>query len=90
MGYTSIYIAYVGLIHSLPTHCSKLFAKKVEKLFSSDELVDSPETASSLYRCGICHKLVTNTLDKKLPCLQSRSLISLYCRLLKLILSQSS
>ncbi|KAF6026467.1 KIAA1841 [Bugula neritina] len=58
---------------------SKLFAKKVEKLFDCETLNasgDSPENASTLYKCKACEKLLTKTLEKKLPCIISRMLVN--------------
>ncbi|XP_076453288.1 SANT and BTB domain regulator of class switch recombination-like isoform X2 [Babylonia areolata] len=52
---------------------SKLFSKKLEKLFSSDYAsADSPEDASTLFRCSVCHRLLTATLEKKVRCMPSR------------------
>jgi len=51
---------------------SKLFAKEIEKLFDSESYADSPQKACSLYKCKACGKILTPTLEKKLPCVQSR------------------
>ena len=54
---------------------SKLFAKKVEKLFeleSSKNNADSPESACTLYKCKACEKLLTKTLERRLDCITSR------------------
>ncbi|XP_067928576.1 SANT and BTB domain regulator of class switch recombination-like [Watersipora subatra] len=65
---------------------SKLFAKKTEKLFETDVSrkinPDSPENASTLYRCKACGKLLTKTLEKKLSCISSRMLVDRYGSLL--------
>ncbi|XP_013382557.1 uncharacterized protein KIAA1841 homolog isoform X1 [Lingula anatina] len=55
---------------------SKLFAKKIEKLFEPDAVnLCSPEKAITLFRCSVCHKLLTKTLEKKLKCATSRTTI---------------
>ena len=52
---------------------SKLFSKKLEQLFNATTPNPcSPENASTLYRCSVCKKLLTKTLDSKLKCMQSR------------------
>lgn len=61
---------------------SKLFAKKVEKLFDSNySSLWCPENASTLYRCSICKKVLTRNLESKVKCLQSRMMISRQGRL---------
>ncbi|XP_077995774.1 SANT and BTB domain regulator of class switch recombination-like [Glandiceps talaboti] len=54
---------------------SKLFCKKIEDLFDLDGTVDSPASAATLYRCGICKKLLTQELKSKLKCLPNRMCI---------------
>ncbi|XP_064620548.1 SANT and BTB domain regulator of class switch recombination-like isoform X2 [Lineus longissimus] len=55
---------------------SKLFCKKVEKLFESENsTLCSPENASTLFRCGVCKKLLTKNLQSKVKCAQSRMTI---------------
>ncbi|XP_056008643.1 SANT and BTB domain regulator of class switch recombination-like isoform X5 [Ostrea edulis] len=52
---------------------SKLFAKKLEKLFDPEVVnPDSPDNASTLFRCSICKKILTKTLEKKIKCMPSR------------------
>ncbi|XP_062589863.1 SANT and BTB domain regulator of class switch recombination-like isoform X3 [Saccostrea cucullata] len=52
---------------------SKLFAKKLEKLFDPDLTnPDSPENASTLFKCSICKKIMTQNLEKKIKCMPSR------------------
>lgn len=63
------------LLYLVPCYYSKLFAKKVEKLFdleSSKNNADSPESACTLYKCKACDKLLTKTLEKRLNCITSR------------------
>jgi hypothetical protein len=56
---------------------SKLFAKKVEKLFdATGNIPGSPENASTLFRCSFCKKILTKNLEKKLKCVQSRMTIN--------------
>ncbi|XP_068183807.1 SANT and BTB domain regulator of class switch recombination [Antennarius striatus] len=48
---------------------SKLFQKKIEQLFDwSYRSRDSPGNASSLYRCGVCLKLLTKDTERKISC----------------------
>ncbi|KAK3084935.1 hypothetical protein FSP39_021652 [Pinctada imbricata] len=52
---------------------SKLFAKKLERLFEKDTVnPDSPENASTLYRCSVCKKMLTHNLERKIKCMPSR------------------
>ncbi|XP_041922473.1 uncharacterized protein KIAA1841 [Alosa sapidissima] len=52
---------------------SKLFQKKIERLFEPDrENSDSPGSAASLYRCGLCHKLLTKDTERKIPCVPGK------------------
>ncbi|KAL8594510.1 hypothetical protein ACOMHN_024955 [Nucella lapillus] len=61
---------------------SKLFSKKLEKLFSPDyPCADSPENASTLYRCSVCHRLLTANLEKKVRCMPSRMTVDYHGRL---------
>ncbi|KAF0021894.1 hypothetical protein F2P81_025853 [Scophthalmus maximus] len=48
---------------------SKLFQKKIERLFDhSHRSRDSPGNASTLYRCGLCLKLLTKDTERKISC----------------------
>ncbi|KAL3856393.1 hypothetical protein ACJMK2_011160 [Sinanodonta woodiana] len=64
---------------------SKLFAKKIERLFEVDfNNPDSPENCSTLYRCSVCKKLLTKILERKVKCSTSRMTIDkrgnlIYC-----------
>lgn len=52
---------------------SKLFQKKIECLF--DHLYknqDSPGNASTLYRCGLCLKLLTKVTERKISCVPGK------------------
>ncbi|PVD33053.1 hypothetical protein C0Q70_08501 [Pomacea canaliculata] len=61
---------------------SKIFAKKLECLFSPDySSPDSPENASTLFRCTICKRLLTVNLEKKVRCMPSRMTIDRWGRL---------
>lgn len=52
---------------------SKLFAKKLEKLFEVDFTnQDCPENASTMFRCSVCKKLLTKNLERKVKCMPSR------------------
>ncbi|XP_052074715.1 SANT and BTB domain regulator of class switch recombination-like isoform X1 [Mytilus californianus] len=52
---------------------SKLFAKKLEKLFDANSTnPDSPECAATLMRCSVCKKVMGGSLEKKLKCTPSR------------------
>ncbi|ESO96290.1 hypothetical protein LOTGIDRAFT_63818, partial [Lottia gigantea] len=55
---------------------SKLFSKKLEKLF--DRNYNSPDSlgsASSLHRCSVCKRLLTDTMKKRVKCMPSRMTI---------------
>ncbi|KAK0045577.1 hypothetical protein Bpfe_024943 [Biomphalaria pfeifferi] len=55
---------------------SKLFAKKIEKLFEPDgPSPDSPEKATSLLRCMICKRHLIESLKPFVKCLPSRMTI---------------
>ncbi|XP_060598955.1 SANT and BTB domain regulator of class switch recombination-like isoform X3 [Ruditapes philippinarum] len=55
---------------------SKLFAKKLEKLFEPDFTnQDCLENASTLFRCSICKKMLTRNLERKVKCMPSRMTI---------------
>ncbi|XP_052800650.1 SANT and BTB domain regulator of class switch recombination-like isoform X2 [Mya arenaria] len=55
---------------------SKLFAKKLERLFEADFTnQDCPENASTLFRCSVCKKMLTRTLESKVKCMPSRMTI---------------
>ncbi|XP_051579581.1 SANT and BTB domain regulator of class switch recombination-like isoform X2 [Myxocyprinus asiaticus] len=52
---------------------SKLFQKKIERLFDPDnQNHDSPGNASTLHRCGLCHKLLTKETERKIPCVPNK------------------
>nr|KAG5691777.1 hypothetical protein BaRGS_014777 [Batillaria attramentaria] len=61
---------------------SKLFAKKLEKLFLPDfTSPDSPESAASLFRCSVCRRLLTANLEKKVRCMPSRMTVDFHGKL---------
>lgn len=52
---------------------SKLFQKKIERLFDpSHRSRDSPGNASTLYRCGLCLKLLTKDTERKISCVPGK------------------
>nr|XP_020478953.1 uncharacterized protein KIAA1841 homolog isoform X2 [Monopterus albus] len=52
---------------------SKLFQKKVERLFDPCYLNrDSPGNASTLYRCGLCLKILTKDTERKISCVPGK------------------
>ncbi|KAJ3610576.1 hypothetical protein NHX12_022668 [Muraenolepis orangiensis] len=52
---------------------SKLFQKKIERLFDPNyENRDSPGNASTLYRCGLCHKLLTKDTERRISCVPGK------------------
>ncbi|XP_060079266.1 SANT and BTB domain regulator of class switch recombination-like [Ylistrum balloti] len=52
---------------------SKLFAKKLEKLFDADtKSPDSPEDATNMFRCSVCKRILTANLEKKVKCMPCR------------------
>ncbi|XP_076017041.1 SANT and BTB domain regulator of class switch recombination [Genypterus blacodes] len=52
---------------------SKLFQKKIERLFDPNyQSRDSPGDASSLYRCGLCLKLLTKDTERKISCVPGK------------------
>nr|XP_046258071.1 SANT and BTB domain regulator of class switch recombination isoform X1 [Scatophagus argus]XP_046258072.1 SANT and BTB domain regulator of class switch recombination isoform X1 [Scatophagus argus] len=52
---------------------SKLFQKKIERLFDpSYQNRDSPGNASTLYRCGLCLKLLTKDTERKISCVPGK------------------
>ncbi|KAL4223524.1 hypothetical protein ACF0H5_016995 [Mactra antiquata] len=52
---------------------SKLFSKKLEKLFEADfSNGDCSENACYLFRCSICKKMLTRNLERKVKCMPSR------------------
>ncbi|XP_012675372.2 uncharacterized protein KIAA1841 isoform X2 [Clupea harengus] len=52
---------------------SKLFQKKIERLFDPDhENPDSPGNAATLYRCGLCLKLLTKNTERQITCVPGR------------------
>ncbi|KAM6956246.1 SANT and BTB domain regulator of class switch recombination [Aplochiton taeniatus] len=57
---------------------SKLFQKKIECLFDPNyQNRDSPGNASTLYRCGLCLKLVTKDTERKIYCVAGKMNIDL-------------
>uniref|UniRef100_A0A8C6WJM2 Si:ch211-189k9.2 n=1 Tax=Neogobius melanostomus TaxID=47308 RepID=A0A8C6WJM2_9GOBI len=52
---------------------SKLFQKKIESLFQPQQQnKDSPGNASTLYRCGLCLKLLTKDTERKISCVPGK------------------
>ncbi|XP_034041034.1 uncharacterized protein KIAA1841 homolog isoform X2 [Thalassophryne amazonica] len=52
---------------------SKLFQKKIEHLFDPGyKSKDSPGNASTLYRCGLCLKLLTTDTERKISCIPGK------------------
>ncbi|XP_065815539.1 SANT and BTB domain regulator of class switch recombination [Labrus bergylta] len=52
---------------------SKLFQKKMERLFDPNFTCrDSPGNASTLYRCGVCLKLLTRETETKISCVPGK------------------
>ncbi|XP_054886269.1 SANT and BTB domain regulator of class switch recombination isoform X3 [Poeciliopsis prolifica] len=52
---------------------SKLFQKKIERLFDPNhQNKDSPGNASTLYRCGLCLKLLTKDTERKISCVSGK------------------
>uniref|UniRef100_A0A6Q2Y0R7 SANT and BTB domain-containing protein n=1 Tax=Esox lucius TaxID=8010 RepID=A0A6Q2Y0R7_ESOLU len=52
---------------------SKLFQKKIECLFDpAYKNRDSPGNASTLYRCGLCLKLLTKDTERKISCIPGK------------------
>ncbi|XP_007576451.1 uncharacterized protein KIAA1841 isoform X1 [Poecilia formosa] len=52
---------------------SKLFQKKIEQLFDPNhQNKDSPGNASTLYRCGLCLKLLTKDTERKISCVPGK------------------
>ncbi|KAF7663816.1 hypothetical protein LDENG_00198030 [Lucifuga dentata] len=52
---------------------SKLFQKKIERLFDPNyRSRDSPGNASTLYRCGLCTKLLTKDTERKISCVPGK------------------
>ncbi|XP_053292473.1 SANT and BTB domain regulator of class switch recombination isoform X2 [Pleuronectes platessa] len=52
---------------------SKLFQKKIERLFDpSYQSRDSPGNASTLYRCGLCVKMLTKDTERKICCVPGK------------------
>ncbi|XP_017332305.1 SANT and BTB domain regulator of class switch recombination isoform X3 [Ictalurus punctatus] len=52
---------------------SKVFQKKIEKLFDPGfENHDSPGNAATLYRCGLCLKLLTKDTERKISCVPGK------------------
>lgn len=55
---------------------SKLFCKKIEKLFSNASNLDSPGRGGSLFKCSVCQKILLAELNSKVPCTNNRLSIS--------------
>ncbi|XP_034537375.1 uncharacterized protein KIAA1841 homolog isoform X2 [Notolabrus celidotus] len=52
---------------------SKLFQKKIERLFDPNYTSkDSPGNASTLYRCGLCLKVLTRETERKISCVPGK------------------
>ncbi|BFZ05510.1 hypothetical protein BsWGS_08549 [Bradybaena similaris] len=51
---------------------SKLFCKKIEKLFEPDGASVDAGKATTLFRCCICNKYLTQVLQTKIKCMPSR------------------
>ncbi|XP_037533438.1 uncharacterized protein KIAA1841 homolog [Nematolebias whitei] len=52
---------------------SKLFQKKIERLFDTNyQNKDSPGNASTLYKCGLCLKLLTKETERKISCVPGK------------------
>lgn len=51
---------------------SKIFAKKIERLFDASQNTDSLENASQLFRCSVCSKLLIPKYARRMKCLPSR------------------
>uniref|UniRef100_A0AAQ6IDH5 SANT and BTB domain-containing protein n=1 Tax=Anabas testudineus TaxID=64144 RepID=A0AAQ6IDH5_ANATE len=52
---------------------SKLFQKKIERLFDPNyQSRDSPRNASTLYRCGLCFKLLTKDTERRISCVPGK------------------
>ncbi|XP_061692626.1 SANT and BTB domain regulator of class switch recombination isoform X3 [Syngnathoides biaculeatus] len=52
---------------------SKLFQKKIELLFDPNyQNRDSPRNASTLYRCGLCLKMLTEDTQRKISCVPGK------------------
>ncbi|CAL1537694.1 unnamed protein product [Lymnaea stagnalis] len=52
---------------------SKLFSKMIEKLFDPDVVnADSPEQATTLFRCSICKRHLINKMKTLVKCMPSR------------------
>ncbi|KAM8809092.1 SANT and BTB domain regulator of class switch recombination [Eudromia elegans] len=52
---------------------SKLFCKKIERLFDPEHLnPDSRGNAATLYRCCLCKKLLTKETQRRIPCVPGK------------------
>ncbi|XP_052555402.1 SANT and BTB domain regulator of class switch recombination isoform X2 [Tympanuchus pallidicinctus] len=52
---------------------SKLFCKKIERLFDPDYInPDSRGNAATLYRCCLCKKLLTKETERRIPCVPGK------------------
>ncbi|KAM8859027.1 SANT and BTB domain regulator of class switch recombination isoform 2-T4 [Spinachia spinachia] len=52
---------------------SKLFQKKIERIFDPNYRGrDSPGNASTLYRCGLCLRLLTKDTERKISCVPGK------------------
>lgn len=55
---------------------SKLFSKKIEKLFEPEGVnPDSPEKGTSLFRCSVCKRHLTHSLQSQVKCMPCRMTI---------------
>uniref|UniRef100_A0A8C4TRF0 KIAA1841 n=1 Tax=Falco tinnunculus TaxID=100819 RepID=A0A8C4TRF0_FALTI len=58
---------------------SKLFCKKIERLFDPEYLnPDSRGNAATLYRCCLCKKLLTKETERRIPCVPGKINIDLH------------
>ncbi|XP_073905892.1 SANT and BTB domain regulator of class switch recombination isoform X3 [Castor canadensis] len=52
---------------------SKLFCKKIERLFDPEYFnPDSRTSAATLYRCCLCKKLLTKETERRIPCIPGK------------------
>nr|XP_039259376.1 uncharacterized protein KIAA1841-like [Styela clava] len=55
---------------------SKLFCRKIEELFSPSVSSDSPGSASTLFRCNFCRRVITLEQKDAIPCTNTRMCIN--------------
>ena len=56
---------------------SKLFCKKIEKLFDPNASnLDSPGKGSLLFKCLVCQRILTTEFESKIPCINNRLSVS--------------